>query len=207
MSLSHVLTTFQDRVSQCEHLVVSAHTATIGGTHVFTKTDLEQITIAAFLNLFKAWEDFLESSILHFMSGHSTIKGIFPTRYVSPPTLDTARNLVIGVMKYFDYGNHEHVKKIVNLYFEKGYPFEPYLNQIFSQLQDLRTMRNAAAHIASTTQTSLEGLATRLFGMPKDKINLYQLLTAPYPTESQTETIFTTYKKYLVITAELIASG
>lgn len=47
--------------------------------------------------------------------------------------------------------------------------------------EDLRTMRNASAHISSTTQTALESLAQRIFRTPRPGIVLYDLLMAADP--------------------------
>jgi hypothetical protein len=74
---------------------------------------------------------------------------------------------VIGTARYFNYANHNHFRKIVNLYFDAGYPYEPHLSAIISDLDDLKTMRNASAHISSTTQNALEGLARRVFAQPQ----------------------------------------
>ena len=49
------------------------------------------------MNMFIAWEAFLESSLVALMTGASTISGNTPTRYVQPPTLEDARDLVIGI--------------------------------------------------------------------------------------------------------------
>jgi hypothetical protein len=96
---------------------------------------------------------------------------------------------------------------MMNLYFEAGYPYQPHLSAIFSELNDLRTMRNASAHISTTTQQALESLAGRIFGAPHPGITLYQLLTAIDPRGGNNETVFVAYKLKLDVTAELISRG
>jgi hypothetical protein len=93
------------------------------------------------------------------------------------------------------------------MYFHHGYPYEPHLSAIFADLSDLRTMRNASAHISSTTQTALESLALRLFSKPLPGIGLYEMLTMSDPRSTSGETVFVTYKTKLIVTAELIAQG
>lgn len=93
------------------------------------------------------------------------------------------------------------------MYFEHGYPYEPHLSAIYSDLDDLRTMRNASAHVSSTTQIALESLALRIVGQPQPGITLYQLLTMIDPRSAAGETIFLVYKNKLVVTAELISQG
>ncbi len=76
-----------------------------------------------------------------------------------------------------------------------------------SDLADLRTMRNASAHITSTTQTALDSLALRVLSRPAGSIDLYSLLTAVDPRSAASETIFLGYKNKLVSAAELIVRG
>lgn len=206
MSLAQVLADFKSSVVQCENLIANAHKVDPAGASLFPAVDQQQITVAAFLNMFIAWETFLESSLTELMVGSPTISGAIPVKYVAPIDLVSARQLVIGMMKYFDYGNHFNVKKLVSMYFKGGYPFEPHISAIYSDLDDLRTMRNVSAHISSTTQTAMEALALRLFSAPRPGISLYQLLTAADP-KSAGQTIFVSYKAKLLATAELITQG
>ena len=101
-------------------------------------------------------------------------------------------------MRYFDFANHEYVKKIVRMYFDKGYPYEPHLSAITVDLSDLRIMRNASAHISSSTQVTLEGLALRIFQQPVPGITLYQMLTMLHPNAGIGQTVFSVYKDKLI---------
>ncbi len=177
MSLTQALADFTSSVQQCENLIANAHRIDGNGSPILPDPDQRQITVAAFLNMFIAWETFLETSLAQLMTGNATSSGSVPVRYVSPLNADAAREMVLGIMRYFDYGNHEHMRKMAKMYFHQGYPYEPHLSAIFSDLSDLRTMRNACAHISSTTQTALEGLALRIFSRPMPGIGLYELLT------------------------------
>ena len=207
MSIANCLAGFQTSVGQCESLIANAHNTDTAGIEMFPEIDRHQITVAGFMNMFIAWEAFLESSLVALMTGASTISGNTPTRYVQPPTLEAARDLVIGTNRYFDYANHQNVVKMVKQYFANGYPYEPHLSAIRSDLDDLRTMRNASAHISSTTQAALEALFLRIFGAPSAGIDLYNLLTSVDPRSANGATVFVTYKKELLVTAELISIG
>jgi hypothetical protein len=207
VAIVDILNEFKANVAQCNALIANAHRLDGNGAFIFSPLDRQQITVAAFLNLFIAWETFLENSIAEIMTGGATISGTAPIKYVAPLDADAARKLVIGVMRHFDHANHDNVRRIVGLYFQNGYPFEVHLNSIFSELSDLRTMRNASAHISSTTQTALEALAARIFGQPNAGVSLYQLLTAVDPRAQNNDTVFVSYKNKLVVAAELIAQG
>lgn len=207
MPLAQALAAFKADVAQCESLISNAHKVDAAtGATILPTIDQQQITVAAFLNMFKAWEAFLEASIGHLMIGAPTISGRAPVRFVTPPDRSRAARIIVGIARYFDYANYQYVRRIADVYFDQGYPLEPHLASINADLDDLRTMRNASAHIAASTQTALEGLATRLFGQPKPGITLYQLLTSTDPG-TPAQTIFATYRSKLVVTAELIAQG
>lgn len=207
MSLTETLATFQKSASQCDRLIANAHQTGATGVALFPALDQQQITVAAFLNLFVAWETFLEESLAKLMAGSPTISRRVPVRYVSPLNMEAARSLVIGAQRYFDYGNHDNVRRIVGMYFENGYPFEPHLSAINSDLCDLRTMRNASAHISSTTQAALESLAQRIFSTPRPGIDLYSLLTNTDPRSTAGNTVYAESREKLLVVAELIANG
>jgi hypothetical protein len=205
--LEGIFLEFNASVAQCDSLIANAHQVDAAGSPLLPILDQQQITVAAFLNMFIAWESFLESSLMELMTGTPTIGGAAPNRYVRPVDLTAARKLIVWVGRYFDYANHQNLIKAVTMYFERGYPYEPHLSAIYSDLDDLRTMRNASAHISSTTQIALESLAVRIFGQPQPGISLYQFLTMVDPRSPTGETIFSTYKNKLLVTAELISHG
>ena len=207
MPLLTSLADLQGRAAQCNSLIANAHMTDASGAVLFPLIDRQQITVAAFLNLFIAWESFVEDAMTKLMSGSSTISGTYPTRYVTPPTQDAAKTLIIGVNRYFDYSNIEFVKRLVKMYFLNGYPFEPHLSSITTDLADLRTMRNASAHITSTTQLALESLAQRIFSTPKPSIDLYTFLTSVHPSSTSSSTVFDESRDKLLAAASLIATG
>jgi hypothetical protein len=207
MPLVNILNDFRADVAQCDILIANAHRTDANGNSLFPLLDRQQITVAAFLNLYVAWETFLERSLTELMIGSATLSGALPIRYVSPLNTEAARMMVIGVQRYFDYGNNDYFRRMVRIYFENGYPYEPHLSSISTDLADLRTMRNASAHITSTTQIALESLALRVLAQPYPGINLYTLLTTIDPRSRTGDTIFLEYKNKLVVAAELITQG
>jgi hypothetical protein len=207
MPISQALEVFKASLSQCDSLIANAHQNHVTGAAILPALDREQITVAAFLNLFIAWEAFLEESLANFMTGATTINGHAPVKYVVPPSIDVARAMVVGPRPYFDYANNQQVRMLVKLYFKDGHPYEPHLSGIDGDLADLKTMRNSAAHISSSTRTKLESLAIRIFGSPRPGISLYQMLTSIDPRSAAGETVILSYKNKLIAAAELIAKG
>jgi hypothetical protein len=207
MPIVQSLADFQARVAQCDNLIANAHAGLPGGLFHFTPRDREQITEAAFLNMFIAWEEFIEASIGDFMMGELTIAGNQPVRFVIPPSRDHSGKMVVHMNRYFDYANHENVKKLAKLYFDTGYPFDTPINSMTQELSDLKIMRNACAHMSSTTKAALEGLGLRIFGSPQSNISVYQMLTANDPRTNPVVTVYASYRDKLLVAAELIAQG
>lgn len=207
MPIAQSLADFQANVTQCDNLIANAHRPDQNGAPFLPPRDREQITVAAFLNLFIAWEEYIEFAINDFMMGDATLSGALPQKYVAPASKDHAAKMVVHVNKYFDFANHEFVKKLVSLFFNNGYPFQGPLSSINAELADLRTIRNACAHLSSTTRTPLESLATRIFGQPHPGISVYRLLTMADPRVQGNATVYATYRDKLLAAAVLIAQG
>jgi hypothetical protein len=207
MPIGQSLLVFQASVAQCDSLIANAHSVAVGGKFYFSIRDREQITVAAFLNLFIAWEEFVEASIGDFMMGEPTIGGKHPVRYVNPPTRDHSGRMVVHMNRFFDYASHENVKKLARLYFDTGYPYDTPINSLSQELSDLKIMRNACAHMSSTTKAALEGLCLRVFGSPQAGITVYQMLTANDPRSNPTATVYASYRDKLLLAAALIAQG
>lgn len=207
MPIGQSLANFQANLAQCDSLIANAHTTNATGHQHFTVRDREQITVAAFLNMFIAWEEFIEAAVSDYMMGDATMSGNFPMRYVTPPSREHSTKMVIHTGRYFDYANQENVKKLVKLFFDTGYPFETAINSMTQELSDLKTMRNACAHMSSTTKTTLESLAVKIFGNPQPGISVYQMLTATDPRTNPKVTVYAAYRDKLLLGAGIIAQG
>ncbi len=206
MPIAQSLIDFQSNLAQCDSLIATAHAAE-AEAYRFAQRDREQITVAAFLNMFIAWEEFIEAAINYYMMGDETMGGNTPLRYVSPPTRSHSAKMVIHTNRYFDFANHENVKKIANLFFNAGYPFETPINSMSQELADLKTMRNACAHMSSTTKIGLESLAIKIFGSPKPGISVYQMLTSSDPRTNPDVSVYAAYRDKLSTAAAIIAQG
>lgn len=207
MAIAQSLGKFQVDVAQCNSLIANAHVAGMPGIAHLTARDREQVTVAAFLNLFIAWEEFIESAMNDYMMGDATVSGNVPTRYVSPITREHSGKMLVHTNKYFDFANQENVKRIANVYFDDGYPFTVPINSLTQELSDLKIIRNACAHMSSTTRVALEGLAIRIFGSPRPNITVYQMLIAIDPRTVPADSVYASYRDKLLAAATIIAQG
>ena len=207
MPIAAALVKLKSDATQCEALIAEAHRNDTFGIPLFSQISREQITTTAFLNLYIAWEAYLEETLSNYMAGATSVTGRQLTKYVAPATAEKARLMLIANNRYFEYGNQEYVKKISELFFDNGHPFKQALNSITTELSDLKTMRNSAAHMSSSTRTQLEGVSNRIFGVPRPNQTLYSMITSIDPRSTARETVFLTYKGKLILAAEYIANA
>jgi hypothetical protein len=206
MSLTQTLQDFRDSIVSINGLIASAHATDAAGNNLWTSDETVFITESAFLKMFIAWESFLERSFILYLTGNLSITGKTVTRYASPIDEEHAHHILIGVMKYVDWSNPDIIRKFAKLYFDSGEPYESAISSIFSDLMDLRTIRNSSAHISSTTAKNLDGLASRKLKKPSAGIKVYDLILALDP-DIPGNTILKSYQDILDTAAELIANA
>jgi len=204
MSLAQTLQNFRDSISSVNGLIASAHVTDATGKKLWTTDEIVFITESAFLKMFTAWESFLEQSFILYLTGNLSTSGKAITKYANPVDEEHAHKILIGVMKYVDWSNPDIVRKFAKLYFDSGEPYENAISSAYSDLMDLKTIRNSSAHISSTTVKNLDSLATRKLNRPTVGITVYDLILAIDPS-SIGNTILKTYQDILDASADIIA--
>jgi len=207
MALIDSLNAFRVSVAEANGFIALAFQQDAGGNYVLSQIQREFITDSAYLKMFIAWETFLENSFIKYMLGEPSISGNVITRYVQPLHEQHANNLLIGTQKYVDWSNPEIVKKLCNLHFSPGNPIDTFVSSIFTDLFDLKTIRNAAAHLTSSTRQPLDSLGTRKLQRQCNNLKVSDLIFAVDPNSPTSDTILTTYLNKLDISAEGIANG
>jgi hypothetical protein len=162
---------------------------------------------SAFLRLFIAWETFIEDTFIHYMVGTPSARGIVLNRYVAPLDMQHAQSIALGNTRFVDWATPDAVRRLAGLYFHLGDPFESVLSGIHADLLDLKTVRNAAAHLSSTTTAQLDALASRKLGTPVANIGVAAFVTSPDPASVPGESILQTYERSLDAAADLIANA
>lgn len=196
MSFSDTEATLKQEFSKCISYISRAHSVTIAGNDILTSDEIRFITESSFLKAFIAWETFLERSFILYITGLPNKAGFIAIRHASPLSGEHAANMLKGTQKYVDWSNPEIVRKLANLYLQNGDPINSVISSINSDLFDLKTIRNAAAHLTTTTITPLNALAQRKIGTTTTNINVGDFIMTPDPT-SPTLTIFESYLKTL----------
>lgn len=204
MSTNDVLTQYRNTVMDARQYVSDAFKQKSDGSYVYDEAHRGFIVDAAILKFFIAWETFLESIFKCFLLGERTTDGTIVATCVNARNEQHAGKLLVGISKYFDWANPEYVCTLSKLYLEENNPIDCSLKSIFNDLYDLRTIRNAAAHMVETTRKPLESLAQRKTGRMQVGIKPYAFVLM---MESGTKTYWDYYQQILDITAENIAKG
>ena len=205
MSLLQTITEFRNSVQENNGNIISAHQVDPNGNYIINQKMRVLITEASFLRIFISWEKFLEQSFIKYVTGKKSINNNKVYTYLKRVDFDRAADILKGTNKYLDWSNPDITLRLANLYFGISNPYSDNLNSIKSDLYDLRTIRNAAAHFSTTTSNSLDGLASRILGEEQSEVNVAEFILETIPGSSQI--IVDYYINILDITAENIANA
>jgi hypothetical protein len=168
----------------------------------------EFICESAFLRIFIGWETFVENCFVDYLLNEPSILNNRPAKWVNPISKDHAQEIIIGNQRFMDWSNPEAIRKISQIYFHQGYVFNTSLSAINNDLMDLKTIRNSAAHMSSTTASKLDGLSTRILNTACVNYTAYKLLFSIDPRSAiLNQTVLDRYLQLLDVAAEQIANG
>lgn len=206
MSLADTLQEFRAGIMQTNNLISMAYEQDAGGNDIFDTPKKDFVISSAFLKMFIFWESFVEDAFSKYLTGEVSTDGTTVTCFVSPNGREHALKILIGTQKYVDWANHEIVRQLANLYLENGDPLASNFASISSELSDLKTVRNAAAHMSSTTQHQLDALSTRVLGRTISNTTVAAFMMRLHPLDSS-KTVLQYYQNLLDIAAENIAAN
>lgn len=207
MALQQNLIDFRTAVNECNNHIAFAHQQYANGTYKINSSLRKFISESAFLKIFIAWESFLEQSFIDYLMGLPSIQNNRPAKWATPIDEEHAHQLLIGTQKYVDWANPEITRKLSKIYFHQGYVFNTQLGAVNTELLDLKTIRNSAAHLSSSTSSKLDGLSSRLLNRQCTNYTAYKLLFSNAPNSAAGDTILTNYLNLLDLSAEIIANG
>jgi hypothetical protein len=204
MGLASALADYGANIARAQGYISNAHARDASGNFVTPADHRAFIVDAAFLRMFIAWETFLESAFVAYTLGESSLGGRAPVRFVSPPNEHHSKLLLLGTQKYVDWANPEIVRKLASNCFQNGEPLGQVVSGIQGDLFDLRTIRNAAAHLTATTAQPLDGVASRKLGVMTSGATVSSLVLSIDPNGNGTDTILDSYLTTLDAAANAI---
>ena len=180
----------ENRVNSCLYLARIADTLHHRQGGRFKPISQRQMLIIlelAFLQLFLAWEDFLEHSFVRYICGAKTASGYAPSRYVRPPTMRDAQNMICQPRRpYADWTDVEDVIRLANVYFKNGEPYESGLRPLLVDLRHMTVIRNSIAHRSEQSHLQLEDITRGLVGYVPRALTAGVLLKRTVPGEPHT---------------------
>lgn len=205
MTIHDCLTQYRAQVSEATAYLQKAYDKNPDGTFCHPPAYKSFIVNAAFLKFYIAWEEYLENIMSAYLLGELTLNGTAIVKNVAARGEKHAHELLVGTNTYFDWSNPDLIRRLSKLYLEESNVVGDNILSIQNDLFDLKTIRNAAAHISATTQQKLDGLASRLLSHTVVDISVESLITSIEPTSGLS--YFEYYKQKLDIVAEKIAKG
>jgi hypothetical protein len=206
MSLADSLNDFRVGIAKTNEFISMAYKQDDSGNDLYDDDQKEFVVTAAYLKMFLHWEAFVEDVFSKYLTGEPSTEGTVVAKHVVPVDKNHAKKILIGTQKYVDWANHEIVRRIAMLYLKDGNPIASNIDSISSELADLKTIRNAAAHISSSTQSQLDALATRILGKQIVKATVAGFAMTLHPADAS-KTVLQYYQNILDIVAENIAAN
>lgn len=206
MQFIEIKRNYHDSIGKALDLIALAHSTDSSGSAIWKEEQKRIITESAFLKIFIAWEKLLEDSFVSYMMGMPSVTGKSIVRYVVPISDSHAHKMLMGNQRYVDWSNPDLIRVLSNNYFENGLPYEIVISSINTDIMDLKTIRNAAAHLSSTTSKQLDSLGNRKLGRPCNDIAVYDLILSSDPN-IQGNTVLKTYLDMLEAAIVQITNG
>jgi hypothetical protein len=119
---------------------------------------------AAFLQLQKSWELFLEDLLLHLLIGYKPHHTVI-TSHFTVADIETARGIVLREDNYLDWIRVDRIQSRFNAYIaETPNHVSHTLATISTELSEINTVRNAIAHSSKKAKDNFINLWTRKVG-------------------------------------------
>lgn len=128
--------------------------------HTFSKKIYNAIVEHCFMQIFLAWENFLENSFILYLYGCPDLQGNAYVRYGIPKDRQHAYNMVKGTKNYPDWTNINDVKYLAKTYFENGGPYS-IIENIPIEFEDIKVIRNRISHISEKSTKAFERLLAK----------------------------------------------
>jgi hypothetical protein len=157
-----VIQQFKNDVGKCHDLLGAVRNAG------FPFFQVELFAELSFLRMYVSWESFLEESFSRFLCGARGVSGVRPVSCARPPSIEHAKNLLVGLERsgrYADWSNRDVVVRRANLFFRNGSPFARPLAAVAVDLDDMRLIRDCIAHRSRMAKEKLAKLVLRKTGV------------------------------------------
>lgn len=204
MTTVDCLQRYRDAVQETETFIAEAHIMDTSGHYVHPLGYRDFVISSAVVRFSIAWESFMENTYCSFLMGELDTQGRSVPCCVTAKDEKHAHQLLIGTNRYFDWTDPDLIIRLSTLYLDPDNPIKTAIKSLKSDLIDIKTIRNAAAHISVTTQTKLDALASRLYGTQQINTTVAAVVRFLRPDG---KTLWEYYKDSLDVAAENVVKG
>lgn len=128
--------------------------------HAFSKKIYDAIVEHCYMQIFLAWEKFLESSFILYLNAGADLQGNTYIRYGIPKDREHAYNMIKGTKNYPDWTNINDVRCLAKIYFENGGPYS-IIENIPVEFEDIKIIRNRISHVSEKSIKAFERLLAK----------------------------------------------
>lgn len=128
--------------------------------HVFSKKIYDALVEHCFMQIFLAWEKFLENSFILYLNGKTDLQGNIFVRYGIPKDNEHAYNMIKGTKNYPDWTNINDVRCLAKIYFENGGPYS-IIENIPVEFDDIKNIRNRISHVSEKSIKAFERVLSK----------------------------------------------
>ena len=143
-----------------------------------SKTQRFKLCGMAFVVLFTAWEEFLESAF-EALIVDARLADFKRRNMVLAVNADTVSALLRGSRRYSDWANHDAVRERAKVFFKQGEPFESALSSAANDLKNMRVIRNYCVHSSKHAAEQYRKMIRRVYGVKKAIVPGSLLLGSP----------------------------
>jgi hypothetical protein len=156
---------------------------------------------AAFLQIHKNWEVFLEEILICFLNGKPVLAGDPVTPLLTVNDRELIRSILYQDKNYIEWTDEEMIRKRFKRHLSLPNRVVDCLNTISQDLKDITIIRNFIAHSSGTAKTKYENrVRARLGGNPD--VSRASLFLKSNDREDPTQTYFDRYIGTLEAAAE-----
>lgn len=184
--MKKILSSSLKRLDDLRAHLQTAHTVDTNGDYVRSFSERELVSEACFLKLFITFEEFLEASFLHYLTGKMSTARWRPAKYAKPSSPEHAHPMVLGTQPYVDWSTPDKVLVFAKIYFLDGEPYTTAIAGAKGHLDRMKTVRNSTAHLSKTTRIKLNNLYSQWTGNPTVGATAYNMLMSSSASNGET---------------------
>jgi hypothetical protein len=158
---------------------------------------------AAFLQMFKGWEGFLEEAFIAFMRGRLACDGQTVPSHMRVPSDEIARSVLYQHRPYIEWTRPDEVRERAKWYFNMPNRVDSALAAGLVDLRHMARVRNAIAHSSMLSRREFYKLVQGKLGGKPTVSRPAQYLLSPDPA-SPPLTVFDRYATVLEVAATAI---